>query len=471
MAKKSDTETRSVESTPAKTRRRTKLSRRHVLRGMTAAGVATSIGLPLFDHMFDDNGTAMADGGPIPRRFGVFFWGNGVIPERWIPGDTGPGYTLSEQLASLAPVKDWVSVVSGMDIKTGNERGHHAGTVGILSGAPMISQPPVGGAGYASTFSAPSIDQVIARVVGGETFFPSIEYGVHDGAPGSEGTTLKYLSHNGPDSVNPPEYSPSALFSLIFGDTFRAPDEAPEVDPTLRLRRSVLDAVLADSRDLERRLGRVDQIRLERHMDGIRQIEMQLARLEMEEPEPYLEGCMRPGMPGDPGGDLRERNRLMAQIMAMALACDQTRVFSNLFSGSVSNTRYPGTAGGHHSQTHDEGAPWADVHAATLYITQCFSDMLVAFRDVPEGGETLLDHMAVLGSTDLSWDHSPNDFPVLVAGGACGYLRTPGVHYRSPSRENTSKVLLTLLRAAGVEASEFGVAGGRVTESCTALEA
>jgi len=445
------------------------VSRRNVLRGIVGGSVVT-LGLPLFDCLFDENGTALADGGPIPRRFGVFFWGNGVIPERWIPGTTGVGWELSEQLASLAPVKEWVSVVTGMDIKTGNERGHHAGTVGILSGSPMISQEPMGGAGYASPFSAPSIDQVIARHVGDATLYPSIEYGVHDGAPGSEGTTLKYLSHNGPDNVNPPEYSPRALFDRVFGDSFTAPDEAPMVDPRIALRRSVLDAVLQDANDLHRRLGTNDQTRLEQHMDGIRALEMRLARQEEERPAPYLDSCERPAAPGDPGGDLRERSRLMADIMAMALACDQTRVFSNMFSGSVSNTRYPGTSGGHHSQTHDEGAPWTDVHAATLYITQCFSDMLLAFRDMPEGGETLLDHMAVLGSTDLSWDHSPNDFPILVAGGACGYLKTPGVHYRSPSRENASTVLLSMIRAAGVEMAEFGNGGGHVTESCSAIE-
>ena len=122
-----------------RTKKGPKLSRRNVLRGIVGGSVVT-LGLPLFDYLFDDNGTAMADGGPIPRRFGVFFWGNGVIPERWIPSGTGPGYVLSEELASLAPVKERVSVITGMDIKTGNERGHHAGTVGILSGSPMISQ-------------------------------------------------------------------------------------------------------------------------------------------------------------------------------------------------------------------------------------------------------------------------------------------------------------------------------------------
>ena len=133
-------------------------------------------------------------------------------------------------------------------------------------------------------------------------------------------------------------------------------------------------------------------------------------------------------------------------------------------------TRYPGTAGGHHSQTHDEGDPWSDVHGATVCIMECFGDMLVAFQDIPKTGETLLDHMAVLGSTDLSWDHSPNDFPILVGGGGCGYLKTPGVHHRSSSRENASKVLLSVIRAAGVDLPDFGNGGGRVTQSCTELE-
>jgi hypothetical protein len=136
----------------------------------------------------------------------------------------------------------------------------------------------------------------------------------------------------------------------------------------------------------------------------------------------------------------------------------------------VSNTRYPGTAGGHHSQTHDEGDPWADVHTATLYIMECFSDMVLAFRDIPEGDGTLLDHMAVLGCTDLSWDHGLDDYPLLVAGRACGDLRFPGVHYRADA-ENTSRVLLTMIRAAGVAAPEFGNGGGYVDESCTDIEA
>jgi hypothetical protein len=77
-----------------------------------------------------------------------------------------------------------------------------------------------------------------------------------------------------------------------------------------------------------------------------------------------------------------------------------------------------------------------------------------------------------LASSDTSDGalHSVNNYPLLVAGGGGGYFKTPGVHYAS-DRENTSKVLLALLRSMNIDASECGDGGGRVTESCTEIEA
>ena len=99
------------------------LNRRTVLRGMLG-GAAIAVALPPLEAMFDVNGTAYAGGETIPKRFGVFFWGNGVKKDRWNPSGTGADYPLSPALEPLAAVKEYVSVVSGMDIKTGNERGH-----------------------------------------------------------------------------------------------------------------------------------------------------------------------------------------------------------------------------------------------------------------------------------------------------------------------------------------------------------
>ncbi|HKU43418.1 MAG TPA: DUF1552 domain-containing protein, partial [Polyangiales bacterium] len=257
------------------------IRRRTLLRGL-AYGGAVSVALPVLECMLDGSGRALAQGAPLPKRFGVFFWGNGVRMARYLPSTTG-SYELSETLKPLANVKDYVSVVSGYDIKTGNQRGHHAGCVGILSGAPMISQDPKG-APYASTFSAPSIDQVVAASVGKLTRFKSLEVGVSKNVTTGEGTTLRYLSHNGPDNPNPPEYSPKALYARVFGTGFSAPNQTPSIDPKLALRRSVLSAVREDATALRARLGRNDQQRLDQHFESIRALENQISTTEHAAP-------------------------------------------------------------------------------------------------------------------------------------------------------------------------------------------
>jgi Protein of unknown function (DUF1552) len=447
------------------------IGRRSLLRGMLY-GSAVGVALPALELMLNNHGTALADGSALPKRFGVFFWGNGVRLKRWTPGSTGAGYALSDELAPLANVKDYVSVVSGFNIKTGNQRGHHAGCVGILSGAPMISQEP-GGAPYASTFSAPSIDQVVAAGIAEKLRFRSLEVGVAKNVTTGEGTTLRYLSHNGPDNANPPEYSPTALYTRLFGSGsgFRAPDQAKPIDPRLALRRSVLDAVRDDATRLKQRLGANDQRRLDQHLESIRALENQIRAIEDAPPPPSA--CAQPSAPASATGDKTAINDAMAGLLAMALACDQTRVFSLLFSGSVGSTSYPelGLAN-HHTISHDEPGDQPNVHAITVFIMQRFAKLLETLHGITEGDHNLLDSCAILASTDSAegQPHSINDYPILIAGRAGGALKHPGVHVRG-NGTNTSDVLLTLLQAMDLPVTEFGKSGGRTTNTVAALRA
>jgi hypothetical protein len=449
-----------------------RLSRRTVLR--SAAVGAGAIALPTLDIMLNDHGTAYAqDGSALPKRFGVYFWGNGVRLSLWNPSSTGAGYALTEELAPLEGVKDYVSVVSGMKIKTGNERGHHAGTVGILSGSPMLPQDPMG-AGYASTFTAPSIDQVVAARIGDQTRFKSLELGISRAIVTGEGSTLRYLSHNGENSPNAPEYSPRAAFDRLFGMGFTAPGGMTMVDPRLALRRSVLDAVRQDAADLRARLGTNDRRRLDQHLDSIRALENQIIAIEEAEPPPSA--CMAADDPGDVSSDnLTNVTDAMANLLALSLACDQTRVFSIMFSGSVSLQVYReiGITTEHHGLSHDEPGNQEKVHQITTFIVDRFATFLERLRDTPEGDGNLLDNCAILASTDCAegQPHSIDDYPILVAGKAGGALAHPGIHYRSSDGENTSKVLLTLLQAMDLDVSEYGNGGGYTNEPLDALKA
>lgn len=451
------------------------LDRRTFLRG-AVAGAMASIALPPLEIMLNTNGNAFANGTPIPKRFGVYFWGNGVVPERWLPTGTGINWSPSEELRPLvdAGLKDYINVISGFDIKTGNPRGHHAGAVGILSGAPLIPQDP-GNAGYASTFSKPSIDQVVAGHVSQGTRFKSVEFGVDPRVTTVEGTTLRYLSHNGPDNANPPEYSPHALFSRIFGDGFVDPTMNQEVDPRLALRRNILDAVREDANALQKKLGASDKVRLEQHLEGILALQNRLQTIENAPPPPSA--CIVPQNPGEIGSDTqekqRQRSRAMSDLMAMALACDATRVWSNLFNGSVSGTYFWGIDPGNsfHQLTHDEGGNQPKVHQIVMFIMEEFAYMLNALKNTPQGDGNLLDYSVILASSDLNSGqrHNIDDYPVIVAGKGGGALNT-GLHVRQVGA-NTSRILLTCLRAMDCPHLTFGEAGGQVSQGVSELEA
>jgi hypothetical protein len=446
------------------------IRRRCVLRGL-AQGAGVSVALPVLEAMLDSHGRALADGTPLPKRFGVFFWGNGVRLAGYLPSATG-AYKLSDALKPLEKVKDYVSVASGFNIKTGNERGHHAGCVGILSAAPMLSQDPKG-APYASTFSAPSIDQRVAAAIGGGTRFRSLELGVSKSVTTGEGTTLRYLSHNGPDNANPPEYSPQAVYKRVFGSGFTAASSTA-IDPKRMLRRSVLSAIREDANALRTRLGKTDQQRLDQHLESIRGLENQLSALDMATAPP--QSCAAPMLPTDTLGDknLTATNAAMAQLVALALACDQTRVFSLLFSGSVGGTTYPELkiSTNHHSLTHDEAGAQPQVQAITTFIMARFAALLEALHGVPEGAGTLLDRVVILASSDCSegQPHSIDNYPILVAGGGGGALVHPGIHVNGQSG-NASDVLLTLLQAMDVPRTELGQKGngGYTTKTVDAL--
>jgi hypothetical protein len=440
------------------------ISRRSVLRGLVG-GAAVSIGLPTLDLWLDSNGSAFADGSALPRRFGVFYWGNGVIPSRWVPTGEGVGdaWALSEQLAPFAPVKDKLTVVTGTRVMTGNSLAHAAGASGILTGAPITVTNS-----DTWTVRAPSVDQLLAQAIGGETRFRSLEVAAEQNARGE--------SRPGPEQLNPPEWSPMRLYQRLFGDGFVAPGETPIIDPKLALRRSVLDAVMEDSRRLQTRVGARDRERLDKHFAAIRDLETRLARL--QDDPPSLAACERPDPPADayPRVDARqpftEINAVMCDMIAMALACDQTRVFSYWFSDSVSNALYAGRSAGHHRLTHDEPGDQPEVNEIVKFIMQQASVLLQRLDAVVEGDGTLLDNAAVLLTTDssLARQHALEEFPIAIAGSACGRLRT-GLHYRSPSgNESSSKVLLSLIRAMGVPQASFGLEGGLVTDGLGAIE-
>ena len=240
-----------------------RVSRRSVLRGALATGTAISVPLPILDIMLNDSGTAFAQGAPLPKRYCTWFFGNGIIPALWNPSATGTGaaWSLTEELAPLMPVKQWLTVVTGLKNMIGNASPHPMGSAASTTGGSVVN----------NSAELASIDQIVAGVNKGGSF-PSLEIGCSDATPNGPENTLHTCSHRGPNAPNYPEFDPHAAFTRMFTGV----STTGNVDQMTKLnqcKKSILDAVLADGTEVGSLLGAKDKSRLSDHLDAIRQID------------------------------------------------------------------------------------------------------------------------------------------------------------------------------------------------------
>ncbi|MBW2404764.1 MAG: hypothetical protein DRH23_09235 [Deltaproteobacteria bacterium] len=421
------------------------------------------MGLPLLDCFLNENGTALAQGGAIPVRFGTWFWGCGMNPARWAPPTEGLGYELSPELQALertlssgGKVRDHVSVFSGFDVKLdGNPNfPHGSGPASNLTG---LFAPADG------DFGAPSIDVLIAREIGGFTRFRSLQMS----ATGNRNHTY---SRESATIRNASEISPMEVYARIFGPDFADPAAGEFVpNPRWTLRQSVLSAVKEDRDKLMSRVGTHDQQRLDQYFTSVRQLEQMLDVLLSGPPD--LPSCRRAD---DPGPDILEgevfqndlesvnqRHRALADLLTFALACDQTRVFNMIFSSGISELTVPGLDTTHHQLTHDESidAELGYQPQATQFVfasMEAWADFVERLASVPEGDGTMLDNCLVFANSDLSYakPHDVRGLPTMIAGRAGGRI-TPGWHVRG-NTDPVTRVGLTVQQAMGLPIDAWG---------------
>jgi Protein of unknown function (DUF1552) len=431
---------------------RYELSRRSALRGMFG-GAAVAVGVPLLDVFLDGNGQALAaTGKPLPTRFGVWFWGLGVNPPRWYPDKAGANYDLKVELEPIAPLQHKINILGDYGIPLDGHPNipHQSGGVAIRTGQTLAS----GGGGL----PAPSFDVLISDVIGTKTRFRSLEI---SGVGGSRNT----LSGRGNGNMNPAEGSPLALYTRVFGPGFKDPNSATFTpDPVVMARRSVLSSVTDDRKALEARLGASDKQRLEQYFTSLRQLEKQLD-VELTKPDP-LEACVVPSKPAD----LKEssdvdtvitNNKIMTQLLVMALACDQTRVFNMNFNDGASSLTRVGSTVTHHQLTHEEPLDTRLGYQpeCTFFINKIMAgwvDFVTALDSVKEGDGTLLDHMLVFAhsETEFAKFHSIDKIPMMTAGAANGRVKT-GL-YVPGGQSPISRVGLTLQQLMGVPVDKWG---------------
>ncbi|GAB3285632.1 DUF1552 domain-containing protein [Parahaliea aestuarii] len=433
-----------------------KFTRRSLLRG-TLGGTAVCMGLPLLDVFLNSNASAYASGARLPVRFGTYFWGLGLTDTpaggtRWVPATTGPGYEITPELKAIAAVKDKVSVFSGFRaIPEGRANlVHWSGHASILSGvAPTAS----------GSFDEASFDTRVADALGGATRFKSVDIDAS-----MSRTPVSYSTRSGKTFASP-EVNPLGLYTRLFGAGFQDPNSDNwQPDPSIMLRQSVLSAVKEQRQALMSTVGQADRIKLDQFFSSVRDMENQLA-VQLERPE-KREACNPPVEPGElPRGAsvdvVNENTRLMARLLAMGMACDQTRAFNFVHTSGASETYMAGNSKIYHQITHDEPTDaklgyQPETSRLAEQVMEGFGAFLEELDAVPEGDGTLLDNTLVMAFSDTGYAkiHSIDNIPMFLAGGAGGRHRA-GQHIHQPG-EPVTRVSLTAMQLVDTPVGEFG---------------
>ena len=409
-------------------------SRRTFLKG--AGGV--SIALPLLDSL-PLQGAATAYNKPV-KRFVCLSNNYGIYAKSFFPEEAGREYKISETLKPLEPHRDQFTVFSNLD--HGNTGGHQGVPV-LLSGVRpfLASNYPEGNI---------SLDQKMAEYVGSETRFPSMTVNVNE-------SNLISFTRTG---VQVPALNLRQTYQALFLEDSK--EAKLKQAQQYQLHGSILDVVLEEAKDVQKKLGKQDQQKFEEYLTSVRTLEQ---KIDLQ--KPWLNRPKPQTVHPEPqeGKGTEHDLRAMMELIKLAIQTDSTRAIT-LSSGFKSGDF--GLSGGYHGFSH-HGEREENVKALKLIENNMMRqmaylmDMLRAEDDTINGGN-LLDHTMILfGCGMATGPHSTKNLPLILAGGGFRHGEHKVYPEEKGKRIPASNLLLSMLQNFGAEVDRFGASTGTLT--------
>ncbi|MDB2525294.1 DUF1552 domain-containing protein [Mariniblastus sp.] len=424
---------------------KTSLDRRHFLRGTSAL-----IALPALESFGFRRFASASTSNPIapPKRSVFMGIGFGVTKETWYPdiNQTGTDYQLSEGLAPLARHQSDIAVVQGCSNQFANEA--HWGSTFWLTGANRYSVP---GQNMANSIS---VDQIIAKQLGKDTRFSSIQLNGSDLQGHGPGLSLAWDQRGKPVAG---QDDPVQTFHKLF-----SADNMPleQRQAAIAENRSVLDAVLSQAKSVQRGLSKTDTGKLDEYFQGIRDIETRLKKDEDWLEIPKVKAPLEEPSPGLKG---KAEIEIMQDLIVAALQTDSTRSLTYRMPGQ-SLLQSLDVKPSAHNVSHY--SPGARMDASKLrdkthsQLLARFIDKLKATKEAD--GSNLFDHTAVAFGSNISSIHYLTNCPTILTGGGANLKL--GQHLVLPKDTPLCNVWLTMLQGMGIDAPQHGDSTGIVKE-------
>lgn len=426
----------------------------HIDRRTLLQSTGVCLALPWLECMAADPKAA-----PKKRFFGGYFAYGVPMPDDdasdrmengWFPVGVGRDYEAPRMHQSIMSLRDKVSFLSGLSHPSMRTTSAHKGADYFLTGANILK-----------TYDKQSIsiDQYLARSLGQDTRFESIVMSSLGGV--NRPYRSSTLSFDRSGRPIPALNDPSEIFRRMFGAVTKTERNA------LASRGSILDEVLGEARDLNRRLGSRDQKKMDEYLTSVREVEKltERSRKWQNSPKPEVDAS---GLDLESNATTpREYLTVMYDLIVLALQTDTTRVatFQTAAEEAGPTDGFPRAIGiGHssHKLSHEK-KNFEDVAKYLTFLNEMHAEFIGKLDSIPEASGTLLDNTLCFYGCATSRTHRAINYPLILSGGSnLGFQH--GRHLNFSDDVPLSNLFLTFANQLGSPSDRFADSTADITD-------
>lgn len=391
---------------------------------------------------------------------------NGKHMPDWTPDKSGTDFELKSTLQPIAKFKSHMLQLSGLALDGGKAHGDGPGDHARSCASFLTGAHPKKTDG-ADIYNGISVDQLAAEKIGHQTRFPSLELGIERGAQSGNcdsGYSCAYSANvawRTPTSPVAKEIDPTAVFDRLFGEGDSGEQGLAKAKRE-RYRKSVLDFVLEDAKQLQSRLGASDQRKLDEYLYAVRDIERRIGGVDkLAGAEQGINFSRPAGVPAK----FEDHTKLLFDLMTLAFQTDSTRVISFMYANEGSNRNYPevNVNDGHHNLSHhgNNAEKQSLISQINRYHITLLSHLLERLASIKEGDRTLLENSMIFYGSGIGDGnrHNHDDLPIVVFGRGGGALKT-GRHNSYPKDTPLTNLYRTMLDIGGARVDSFSDSTG-----------